>query len=375
MELYKKNIIFNVSFWVLYFLYEWLAQAAFTCEWQRFFINASVIVPITFCASWVTVHFLINKYFLKGNYTAFWIGFIISVLVFLMLRRSFNFYYTYPRYWQNNTTSFFWFPKLLAEAVSIYLIVGIYTMFYFMRAWYDQQRKSEALKKDKVQAQLELLKSQVQPHFIFNTLNNIYSFSVQNNARTSEMIYRLSALLSYMLYDSKQHTIPLKKEIEYVYNYIELEKIRYGDRLDISMNVFDSVDHFYITPLLLLPLVENSFKHGVCNIGNNWIRIDISVVDDWLSVKIENSYDNKIGKPPSVNKGIGLDNVKKRLEILYHGKYEFKYMPDGDSFLTILKIKNLGNVIEHTSDSPKPIAQVIREAEILSGQNKNIVNQ
>lgn len=374
MELYKKNIAFNISFWVLYFLYEWLANAAFTCEWQRFFINASVIVPITFCASWVTVHFLINKYFLKGNKTAFWVGFGVSVLVFLMLRRSFNFYYTYPRYWPTNTTSFFWFPKLLAEAVSIYLIVGLYTMFYFMRAWYDQQRKSEALKKDKVEAQLELLKSQVQPHFIFNTLNNIYSFSVQNNTRTSEMIYRLSALLSYMLYDSKQQTIPLKKEIDYVNNYIELEKIRYGDRLDISMNIFDSVDHFYITPLLLLPLVENSFKHGICNIGTNWIRIDISVVDDWLSVKIENSYEPKTANAVNGNKGIGLDNVKKRLEILYHGRHEFKYMPDGHSFLTILKIKNLNNGVEPTCEHNNLPDFVASNREKLSGQHKNVVN-
>lgn len=374
MQLYKKNIAFNVSFWVLYFLYEWLAVAAFTCEWQRYFINASVIVPITFCAAMITVHFLVKQYLLKDKKTLFWIGFVVSMLSFVMIRRAFNYYYTYPLYWPNNTTSFFWFPKLLLEAVNIYLIVGLYTMFYFMRAWYDQQRKSEALKKDKIEAQLELLKSQVQPHFIFNTLNNIYSFSVQNNARTSEMIYRLSALLSYMLYDSKQHTIPLKKEIEYVNNYIELEKIRYGDRLDISMNIFDNIDHFYITPLLLLPLVENSFKHGIWNIGNNWIRIDISVVDDWLSVKIENSYENKIGKSANVNKGIGLDNVKKRLEILYHGKHEFKYMPDGESFLTILKIKNLGNGFEYAGDAGKPIADVISNSEKIASQNKKITN-
>lgn len=343
MELYKKNIAFNILFWVLYFLYEWLGNAAINCEWTRFLINASVIVPITFGATFVCIHVLVKNFFLKGKRTTFWIWFGISVLFFIALRRAFNFYYTYPTYWPGSqtTVSFFWFPKVLIEGVNIYLITGLYAMFYFMRAWYEQQRRAQSLQKDKVEAQLELLKSQVQPHFIFNTLNNIYSFSIQNNARTSEMIYRLSALLSYMLYDSKQNMIPLKKELEYVNNYIELEKIRYGDRLDISMNVFDEVDRFYITPLLLLPLVENSFKHGVCNIGNNWIRIDISMKDDWLIVKIENSYEHKNGKTVSLNKGIGLDNVRKRLEILYHGKHEFKYMPDGGSFLTILKVRNM----------------------------------
>lgn len=347
MELYKKNIAFNILFWALYFLYEWLGNAAINNEYRRFLINASVIVPITLGATLVTVHVLIKRYFLQGKKTTFWIAFGITAIVFTLLRRSFNYYYTYPIYWPGaqNATNLIFFPKLLIEGVNIYLIVGLYTMFYFMRAWYEQQRKSQALQKDKIEAQLELLKSQVQPHFIFNTLNNIYSFSIQNNTRTSEMIYRLSALLSYMLYDSKQHIIPLKKELDYVNNYIELEKIRYGDRLDISMNVFDAVDHFYITPLLLLPLIENSFKHGICNIGNNWIRIDISMIDDWLSVKIENSYENKNGKSVNGNNGngIGLDNVKKRLDILYHAKHEFKYMPDGHSFLTILKIKNLHN--------------------------------
>jgi two-component system LytT family sensor kinase len=343
MELYKKNIAFNILFWVLYFLYEWLSNAAINCEWTRYLINASAIVPITFAATFVTIHVLVKNFFLKGKKTTFWIWFGISVLFFVMMRRCFNYYYTYPLYYPaaKANTHLLWFPKVLIEGVGIYLITGLYAMFYFLRAWYEQQRKTQALQKDKVEAQLELLKSQVQPHFIFNTLNNIYSFSIQNNARTSEMIYRLSALLSYMLYDSKQHMIPLRKELEYVNNYIELEKIRYGDRLDISMNVFDDVDNFYITPLLLLPLVENSFKHGICNIGNNWIRIDISIKDDWLSVKIENSYEPNNGKPASVNKGIGLDNVKKRLEILYHGHHEFKYMPDGGSFLTILKVRNL----------------------------------
>jgi sensor histidine kinase YesM len=332
-------------------VYEWLSQAVFKCEYTRFFINAAAIVPITCGAALLTVHVLVNNYLLKHRQTTFWAGFIASAVLFVLMRRAFNYYYTYPTYWPGSqeSTNLLWFPKMLIEFVSIYLIVALYAMFYFIRAWYEQQRKAEALKKDKIEAQLELLKSQVQPHFIFNTLNNLYSFSVQNNARTSEMIYRLSALLSYMLYDSKQHSIPLKKEIEYVNNYIELENIRYGERLDISMNIFDSTDNFYITPLLLLPLVENAFKHGVCNIGNNWIRIDISIVDDWLSVKIENSYDHNNGKPVNGNKGIGLENVKKRLEIIYHSKHEFKVMPDDHSFLAILKVKNLDNCTEHLS--------------------------
>jgi LytS/YehU family sensor histidine kinase len=213
-------------------------------------------------------------------------------------------------------------------------------MFYFLRAWYEQQRLAQELLRDKAIAQLELLKNQVQPHFIFNTLNNIYSLSLKNSPRTSDLIYRLSSLLSYMLYDSRQEFIPVSKEMEYIHNYIELEKIRYGERLDVAVNCFDAVEQFTIPPLLILPLVENSFKHGVSNdVGNSWIRVDISVKDDWLTVKIENSRVPDQVNGHAVYKGIGMENVKKRLEIIYPDRHEFKCMSEGQSFLTILKLK------------------------------------
>ena len=350
MNSFKRNTGFNLLFWAFYFLYEWLGNAAVGSEYKRYAINAAVIVPISFCATWVTVHVLIEQFFLKGKRTTFWILFAGTAIVFTLMRRAFNYYYTYPLYYPEGqqTMSFLFPPKLIIEGVNIYLIVALYAMFYFLRAWYEQQRTAQQLQKDKAEAQLELLKSQVQPHFIFNTLNNIYSYAQQNNRQTSELIYRLSALLSYMLYDSRQTTIPLGKELEYINNYIELEKIRYGKRLDVSLNVFNPVDHFMIAPLLLLPLVENSFKHGVSNnIKDGWIRLDIALSDEWLSIKIENSCDDRANGMAGDRNGIGLENVKKRLDILYQDNYEFKCIKENDSFLTILKIKNESTVHDH----------------------------
>ena len=341
MNFNKSNVRFTVLFWLLYFLYEWIGSASIADEYRRYFINALVIVPIAGLATWYTTQVLIKQYLLKKRMTAFRIGFIISVIVFTLIRRSFNYYYTYPTYYPNGTyMPFIFVPKVIIEAVNIYLIVALYTMFYFLRAWYEQQRLAQELLRDKAFAQLELLKSQVQPHFIFNTLNNIYSLSLKNSPRTSDLIYRLSSLLSYMLYDSRQEFIPVSKEMEYIHNYIELEKIRYGERLDVAVNCFDAVDQFTIPPLLILPLVENSFKHGVSNdVGNSWIRVDLSVKDDWLTVKIENSRVADQVNGHAVYKGIGMENVKKRLEIIYPDRHEFKCMSEGQSFLTILKLK------------------------------------
>ena len=341
MNYNKSNVRLSVLFWLLYFLYEWIGQASIANEYHRYLVNACVIVPIAGLATWFTTQVLIKKYLLKKRYTAFRVGFIVSVVIFTLIRRGFNYYYTYPTYYPQGTSMpFLFLPKIIIEAVNIYLIVALYTMFYFLRAWYEQQRLAQELQRDKAVAQLELLKNQVQPHFIFNTLNNIYSLSLKNNPRTSDLIYRLSSLLSYMLYDSRQEFIPVSKEMEYIHNYIELEKIRYGERLDVAVNCFDAVDKFTIPPLLILPLVENSFKHGVSNdVGNSWIRLDLTVKDDWLTVKIENSRASDSLNGHAVYKGIGMENVKKRLEIMYPERHEFKCMSEGQSFLTILKIK------------------------------------
>lgn len=349
MKMKKSEILFNLKFWLAYFLYEWLANAAVADEYRRYFINALVIVPITFLASVFTVHVLFKKFYLKERKKEFWIGFVLSMVVFVLARRAFNYYYTYPLYYPigQTTTSLLFLPKVLIEAVSTYLIVGLYSMFYFVKAWYEEQRVAQALKQEKTEAELNLLKSQVHPHFIFNTLNNIYSYAIQQNSKTPHLIHRLSSFLSYNLYDSKLHSIPLTKELEYIDSYIELERVRYGDKLDVSVNVYDKVEDFHISPLMLLPLVENCFKHGFSSSipETCWIRIDITRQKEWLTIKIENSVGEQSEENNSGTKnGIGLENVRRRLEIIYPGSHEFRCRCERDSFLSILKLRNLNSV-------------------------------
>lgn len=340
-----KNKIFrtNCIFWTCYFLYEWLANAAYDGQYELHLVSAALYTPILFAATMCTIYVLIKQYYLKGQKGKFWVGLVVSMLAFGIIRRAVNYYIIYQTYspqWMNNQ-SFLFAPKIIFEIVGIYLIVALNAMFYFLQAWYEQQRITQNLQKDKIEAQLELLKSQVQPHFIFNTLNNIYSLSTQNSPKTSDLIYRLSSLLSYALYDSRKTVIPLEQEIEYINNYIELEKIRYGERLDIAVNILNDTRHISISPFLLLPLVENCFKHGASNeIDTCWIRIDMLQKDDWLIIKAENSKSGN-GKCNGSRNGIGLENVKKRLEILYPERHEFKCIEEEQTFLAVLKIKTI----------------------------------
>ena len=329
-------------FWVGYFFFEWAGGMNVDHDIFHSFTLAALHTGVAFLATWITLYVIIQRYFLPVRKRGAWGILTLSIIGFTFLSRFIS-YFILREHWDSNGVRrgpFLAVHEILSECIWLYMFVGFTILLYFMRAWYEQQQVSASLKKDMALAQLELLKSQVHPHFIFNTLNNIYTLSLHADPRTPDQIHRLSSLLSYMLYDSKSSYIPIAKEVEYLNNYIELQKIRYSDRLDVSMNIFGPLDHFYITPLLLLPLLENSFKHGVSQEAEQgWIRVDLSRTGDWMVIKIENS----VSEQPAGNNepnGIGLNNVRRRLEILYPDQHEFRILKGEQSFLAILGIKN-----------------------------------
>jgi len=204
--------------------------------------------------------------------------------------------------------------------------------------------------KEKVTAELQLLKAQVHPHFLFNTLNNIYSFSLENSPKTPGLILKLSSLLSYMLYDCKAEEVLLEKEIEIMKNYIDLEKERYGNKIEISWNIEGDVKDKYIAPLLLLPFLENAFKHGTSEqLEKPWLSVDISVQQHIIRCKIVNSKNEYV---PLSNHGIGVQNVKKRLALIYTDKHELKMNDEENFFVVSLLIELKDKKIHDDVSSP-----------------------
>lgn len=338
---HNREVVFNLIFWLLYFLYEWFGLAALSGDFSSYFINACLALPSSFLISYLTVHVFIKNYYNKGKKIQFWIIQITASLLLLLARRIFNYYIIYPTYfpWAQQIP-FFSFGKLIVELVNLYLITGVYSLFYFVRSWYDERQKAQTLLQEKTVAELELLKSQIQPHFIFNALNNIYSVAIKTSPETAKLVSHLSNFLDYNLYQAKQPFVPLTAEIAYLKHYIELQKNRYGNKLDTSINIYDDIEDLYLAPLILLPLIENSFKHGIANcIKQGWIRVDVSRHPDDFSIKIENSVEEKPPQNEFKNSGIGIKNVQKRLEIIYPNAHEFKIVGEPHSYLVILKIK------------------------------------
>jgi len=215
----------------------------------------------------------------------------------------------------------------------------------FFKLWTIKQQDWMRVQQEKISAELQLLKAQVHPHFLFNTLNNIYSFSLENSPKTPELILKLSSLLSYMLYDCKTDEVRLEKEIKIMKDYIDLERERYGNKIEISWSVEGEIKDKFIAPLLMLPFLENAFKHGTSEqIEKSWLSVDISVMHGTLKCKIANSKNEYVSLRAN---GIGITNVKKRLEFIYPGKYDLKINDEGDFFVVsmiLLSVKNFSRL-------------------------------
>ncbi len=332
---------FNVVFWLLYFLYEWFGLAALSGDYSSYFINACLALPLAFLISYITVHVLLKRYYDTWPAWKFWASQILISVGLILVRRCVNYYFIYPRFFPFALqVPFFSFGKLIVELVNAYLIVGVYSLFYFVEKWYEQRQQVQALMQEKTIAELELLKQQVQPHFIFNALNNIYSTALKTSPDTAKLISHLSSFLHYNLYNAKQHFVPLTSELDYIKSYIELQQNRYGEKLDVAMNIYEAIDGITIAPLLLLPLVENSFKHGIAAaIDKSWLRIDISKQDHQLVIKIENSVENETEKQTMEKGGLGLKNVERRLQLIYPDQHQFTTLQERYTFLVVLKIK------------------------------------
>jgi sensor histidine kinase YesM len=278
------------------------------------------------------------------------------MLVFGLSLRILAYYTIYALFYPDAyNIPLFYFPKLAIATFSIYSIVGLVASFHLIKHSYRTlkerqvlEKTAQDLEKGKLEAELKLLKSQINPHFLFNTLNNLYVLALNSSNRAPEVVYKLSQLMSYMLYESNQTHVALGKEIQYVQNYIALEKIRYGDRLDVALNIFvEDTEGIQIPPLLLLPYIDNFFKHGVCNqIDKVWVRIDILVQDEQLVLKVENSKSYFPEDLTRKKSGIGLYNARKRLDLIYKDCYNLQIFNEDETFLVILKIQLNGEPVK-----------------------------
>jgi LytS/YehU family sensor histidine kinase len=298
------------------------------------------------------MYWVLPEYLLKGKYVKSCFLTLAGFVVGLFLNYLFRAYIFIPLQEYSGLISFNRNPWNAGSYLASLITAGGGGLVILFKNWMKKQHEWLQAEKEKVTAELQLLKAQVHPHFLFNTLNNIYSFSLENSPKTPGMILKLSSLLSYMLYECKEDEVLLEKEIEVMKAYIALEKERYGNRLEISWNVEGDVNDKFVAPLLLLPFLENAFKHGTSEqLEKPWLSVDISVKGLMLRCKIANSKDDFVLVREN---GIGIQNVKKRLAFLYHGKHDLKVADEGAFFVVSLLIELVSYDVAYRSSPPQP---------------------
>ncbi len=228
------------------------------------------------------------------------------------------------------------FNNITMAVVITIIITVIHEGICLFGLWKKSLLNESALREENLKTQLEVLKSQINPHFLFNTLNSIYVQSAKNPEQGRESILHFSELLSYQLYDSREKQVSLEAEMEYLKNYIELETMRQGDAVDLTVNFQKPKTEVTVAPLLFTPVIENAFKYGLAS-GLDVYKMSISLKSDdqHITLLCKNEYRPM---PKTSKGGLGLENLRKRLELIYPGRHEFSTSTVGNTFTAILKI-------------------------------------
>jgi LytS/YehU family sensor histidine kinase len=232
-----------------------------------------------------------------------------------------------------NNSRFFLGSFFIAFSSSIYKIIN---------DWMEHQRERSELQKQNLRSELKFLKTQINPHFFFNTLNSLYALTLKKSDKAPEIVLKLSDMMRYMLYESNERTIALSKEIDYINNYLELEKLRHGNSFQINFELDGSPDGHEIAPLLFIPFLENSFKHGLDHeLKSGYVNIQLKITDNTLDLTVKNSKPTGIVNKDGLKKvgGIGLTNVRRRLNILYPSRYSLETKDLNQEFVVQMKLR------------------------------------
>lgn len=339
----QKNRVFllHFFFWCVYLsflMYQVNYRQRFREEtnWE----HAVIFVTMQFVFTWVIAYlnyfYLLPRFLERKSLPRYLLEFIIPFAVVITMR------VVLTRYLMDGYTHremYFYSSLFVVQTVSITLFIVIFVgMLRFAVDWFEFEARKKEVENEKLTAELNFLKAQINPHFLFNTLNNLYYLVYTKSDNATEVIAKLSQMMRYMIYDSNHPKVQLDKEIEYMHNYIALERLRLNNEIPIRFNIEGETTGIEIAPLIFITFLENAFKHGVSNNRPGaWVDIHILLGGKVCNYTVENS---KLDISPNADgkSGIGLQNVKRRLELSYPGQYELKTEEFPDRYKVQLKI-------------------------------------
>ena len=344
-KVFNNTIVKHALFWVFALVY--YLSVSWPYKKNKIMLLEATLFELILqiLIAYLVIYFFIPKFLNKNKKYVF---FTFIVVLSYIAHFSFSIFISFR--WIKGTealtqTDFFYeritsFPQYLRSIPSYALPMIILVIFNY----YKKQKETANLLEQKRTSELKLLKQQLNPHFLFNTLNNLYVLVLEKSDKAPQIVGKLSEILDYILYQCKDKFVPLYKEIELLENYIVLEKVRYGNRVEVSFEKNIDNNNVKIAPLILLNFVENAFKHGVSQeINKAFISLFISTSDDEIIFKLKNSKPH-IESSINEKSNIGMRNSEKQLELLYPKKYHLNIINTDIMYTLKLKINHNGKV-------------------------------
>ncbi|MDN5284284.1 MAG: sensor histidine kinase [Mucilaginibacter sp.] len=341
IPLVKKNyraIGGHLLFWLFFILYN-LIDAGWTDNYswifsipQSLITDLVVIIPMVY----INLYMLMPVLYNKRKYVIYICCFIFLLFAGGLGKRFFAFSLWLPLEHLNNPANWdpgdFWIlARIVKNIAKIFPVIAATMVLKLVSNAYQQEIRLRTIEREKFDAEIGFLKAQINPHFFFNTLNSLYFLTLENSPKAPTLVMHLSQLMRYMLYDTSTSQVLLTDELAHLKNYIGIEQMRFGDQLELSFQYSGQIDGQWIAPLLLLPFVENAFKHGIKNNGG-WVTIDLKVSEKRLYLKVENSFAG------TFTQRMGLKNVKRRLALIYPLHHQLSIKQDNNIYQVDLKI-------------------------------------
>ena len=334
-------ISLHVIFWLSYVSFHFIELMVYQPEQGAGNIlgRLSISVWVDVAAAYFTIYYLVFRLVFNKKYIQFTLGLILSATFFVLLQRVVLYYLSYPVFYPEYVDAYgFWRFYPLYSFFNIYSGIALLTSLVFLRNLFISERQKSELEKQSRNGELALLRSQISPHFLFNTLNNIDSLISINPDLASESVIKLSEILRYMLYEANTEKISLRTEMSYLESYIKLQQLRLKRKDFTSLDIKGDLNNVEIAPMLLVPFIENAYKHGNKNVKSPGIEIKLNVLEGSIDFRVM----NYVNSNPDVNKdetsGIGLSNVRRRLELIYPLTHELKIHRIEDQHIVNLKI-------------------------------------
>jgi len=345
-QILQHRVLTHVLYWTGTVLFWVIVGGIGKSEIYEPLVNKLCYLPPQLIAAYALMYYQLPKLAFKKKYVSFMLSLGLTAYVTSVIARFFKVYvYETLVGWDAPKDSLWniltYIPPLLDQYLLwVYLLPLFTVMVKLLKDHLTNKQRMEALKKDKAKAELGFLKAQLHPHFLFNTLNNLYTLTLYKSDKAPDIVLKLAQILDYTVHHDKHKQIPIQKEVELIQNYIDLELLRYGDRIDFVFNKQIQQQDKTIAPLILLSMVENAFKHGASgDHGRPKIKIDLSLKNHSLTFEVFNTKP-QIAQTDKTNfkKGIGMNNIKRQLILIYPNQHQFDIEETENTYKVKLEI-------------------------------------